>query len=427
MTLKKVSMFLVFLLLFFTPLIYSTATSEVFEITKAVFLMILGSALIYLFSIQLALGKINRSGFIRPSTWALGFIAVTTLATAFSQHLYTSLWWYHIRFTDGLLYTLILFGIYVVCINIFGRRDKKVLLGASVVGVIPVSLLAISQHFTLNGGRVYSTIGQANWLAAYLGMLLPLVLFFALKATGYVRAIFSGIFLITYAGLWYTYSLSGLVGLAAGLIVFAIINKQMFLDNKKAIAVLFGACVVFSILNPGIYQQRLDDISSDFKKIQTEDKGELPTKEEPAKLAPIQGPVPEQISDPTFIRLTVWKGTTNLITSSPKIFLIGTGPETFPYAFQKFWPAQLNYSSEWDYIINKPHNYYLEVFSEIGVLGFAMYLGLVVYSVRKKHKLVTPAIVVFHTTNLFGFPVSSTWLLFWFLLSFLEQKSEEKK
>lgn len=131
-----------------------------------------------------------------------------------------------------------------------------------------------------------------------------------------------------------------------------------------------------------------------------------------------------QISDSTAIRLGIWKGTINLIFSSPKNFIIGTGPQTFPYVFQQFRPAILNYSSEWNFIVNRPHNYYLEVFSELGLLGFISWIYLNIYLLKKAPKILLPSVVVFSITNFFSWPVVATWVLFFFWLGVSEIKDE---
>ena len=122
----------------------------------------------------------------------------------------------------------------------------------------------------------------------------------------------------------------------------------------------------------------------------------------------------------------MWKSTVDLIFSSPKIFLIGAGPETFPYVFQKFRESSLNYSSEWSYILNKPHNYYLEVFSEKGIIGLLIYLYVVIYTLRSKNFLLTPALFGFYITNIFSWPTVSTSLVFWIMLAYLNSLEYEE-
>jgi putative inorganic carbon (HCO3(-)) transporter len=411
-------------LLFFTPLVVSSLTEESFEFPKMFFVYFLGVTLVFVFAIEYILRPIKLKW---PNYWVLAYIAAIALSTLFSSHLYTSVWGYYSRFHGGLTSVLVLFGIYFVGANAFkkfGEAGIKRLMLAPVISLFLISAFALIQHFSFEAGeRVYSTFGQPNWLAAYVVMTMPLVLYFAFeKGVSWPFRQFLGVaFVLAYAALWYTFSLSGLVGLMAGLAVFAWLNWKNIKKNRGWLVVVFGICVLISLLSPKVYGHRFNDVYQDLKKItinvsvvhahESNSENHSPT------------PSAGQISDPWFIRSALWKGTINLVTSSPKIIIIGTGPETFPYQFQLHRPTQLNYSSEWDFIMNKPHNFYLELISESGLIGLVAYLGIIVWSIRKRHAYATPALAAFYVTNFFGFPVVTTALMFWVFLALLETDS----
>ncbi len=98
--------------------------------------------------------------------------------------------------------------------------------------------------------------------------------------------------------------------------------------------------------------------------------------------------------------------------------MIGTGLETFAYQLPFYRDNSLNYSSEWNYILNKPHNYYLEVFIESGILGLVSYLALLIWSMLQKDKVLVAGLLGFYVSNFFGFPTIYTNLLFWLWLAF---------
>jgi O-antigen ligase len=127
-----------------------------------------------------------------------------------------------------------------------------------------------------------------------------------------------------------------------------------------------------------------------------------------------------KVSDPGYIRTELWSTSFLLIKSSPKNLLIGTGPETFPYVYQPFRGAGLNYSSEWDFVFNKPHNYYLEIWAECGIFALALYISLVLKAALNAHYFVFPALIGFAVTNIFGWPVVATALLFWIFVAYSE-------
>lgn len=396
-------------MLLFTPLIFSTNTGEAFEFPKMFFIYLIGSTTIFAFILRRVLGE-TKNPIVWPNVLVLLFVLANVISTVFSSHLYTSIWGYYSRFNGGLVSILIFFGIYVVGINTFKQIRMGKLLLAPIFTLVPISTFAVFQHYYFSeGARVYSTFGQPNWLAAYISMVLPLVLYFALKSkVSRLRLYFLlAVFITSYAALWFTYSMSGLIGFVVGIGLLILLNQEMIKKNFRLILGVFLLCGVISLLNLGVYKERFQDIFIDLRKVQAQT--------EEVDIANVN-----IVSDPAFIRLNLWKGTKNLIFSSPKVFLIGTGPETFPYEFQPFRPKILNYSSEWNYILNKPHNYYLETISEIGLFGLLPYLGIIYYSIKKKHPVITPCLLAFYVTNFFGFPVVATSLLFWVFLAKLD-------
>ena len=340
----------------------------------------------------------------KKSTEKLDFLLLALLLTQlisaiFSSHLHTSIWGYYSRFNGGLLSTLAFVTIYYTLVSLRDKGFINELLNISIVSYIPITIYAIIQHFTFeSNSRVYSTFGQPNWLGAFLAINMLLVLYKLIHTENTKhKVVLAIIFLLGYAGCWYTYSLSALLGLIAGSGFLLLLEKQNLMKNVKLLAGVGILSLVISLSQPGIFGQRLKDIFIDIRKVQ-------------AQTEVIQE---EQVSDPGFIRLYVWKGTLNLIISSPKIFLVGTGQETFPYEFQPFRPAELNYSSEWDYILNKPHNHFLETWAEEGLLGLLVYLGIFWYLLKNARNDLKAATLTIIITSFFGWPTVSISLLLW--------------
>jgi O-antigen ligase len=386
------------ILMFFTPLLFTHFTTEFYEFPKMFFVYALGSTIILLFTL------FNKQKVKWPNYFILGFLLANIVASIFSVNLYTSLWGYYGRFNDGLVSILIFFGLFFVAKNVFGKDDLFNLFLFSLFSIIPVSVSGIIQH--LNGvDRVYSTIGQPNWLGQYLAVLLPFVLYLLFQAQNFKKFIFwFFIYCMGFSCLWFTYSMSSLLGFFVAVTTLTV----LFFKKEKVQLLKIGVVVVFSLVivffNLGFFKNRLNDVFIDVKNAVTStfvayalDDGHL-------------------VSDPGFIRTGIWQGAFALIISTPKIFLLGTGPETFPYVFQKFRPAELNYSSEWDFILNKPHNYYLETWSEIGFFGLLAYLFILYFLVKRIPKFLLPSVVAFLITNIFGWPTVCLNLLFWMFL-----------
>lgn len=420
-TYESINLFLFFILVFFTPTVLSSNTNELYEFPKMFFIYILGSTIIFLFLLR----KIFQpQKFILPDIFVLIFLTANVLSTVFSSHLYTSVWGYYTRFNGGLISTLIYFGIYFVAINTLKVEDFKKLIILILISLIPISTYGVFQHFELTGSaRIYSTFGQPNWLAAYIDMLLPflLVLIFS-NSKGLFERInifWIIIYLVSFLALWFTYSMSGLMGFVAGTFFTFILNRKTFFasSNKTGLKnnlIKFFVILLFSftvaIFNLGFFENRAKDTIKDFK-----------------KFISYQTRVYAQetvydVSDAGFIRKGLWSGTLNLIFSNTKIFLLGTGPETFPYEFQKFRPKELNHSSEWNFIFNNAHNYYLETWSQLGLVGLASYLMIALKILKKMDTKLTPVFIALYVTNLFSWPTVATSVLFWFFLGYFENK-----
>jgi len=429
---KKPYLLFFSILLFFTPLIFVTNTNELFEFPKMFFIYFFGLFIIFFFISDLIINSSKKTKLIKPSIVVFLFVFFTFLSTVFSSHILTSLSGYYSRFNDGLFSYLVFFGLYFVAINRLNGKDLFKLLKISLLPIIPISIYGLAQHL---GGpnilwslpaveRAYSTIGQPNWLAQYMSILLPICLLFALTDDFNNFKYWLFIYSLGFFCLWVTYSMSGLVGFIFGVVVLSLLlahkrstQHLLFVSVPKDIFIrivfLFAISFSISITNIGLFRGKVNDAVIDIKKTISIVK----------KVYALSNDY--EISDPGFIRIELWKSTFNLIKSSPKVFLIGTGPETFPYTFQPFRNTKLNYSSEWDYVFNKPHNYYLELWSESGVVTLLAYFVLLHFLFKKLPWFLYPSLVAFVTTNIFGWPTVSTTIFFWFLISWADIWNKE--
>jgi hypothetical protein len=192
---------LIYLLLLVTPLIFVSNTNELYEFPKMFFVYTTGATIFLLFAVQKLL---SGEKILRPTRVVLLFLVSFLLSTVFSGHLYTSIWGYFSRFNDGLVSIAIYFLIYLVVINKFSKEDFSKLFFVICLGSIPISLYGIFQHFGSEPiTRVYSTIGQPNWLAAYL----LFVLLYSLRRLH--NKVYLLVFCLGYMCFWFTYSLSG--------------------------------------------------------------------------------------------------------------------------------------------------------------------------------------------------------------------------
>lgn len=417
---------------FLTPLIFTTNTKELFEFPKMHFVYAVGTTIIFLFVLK----KIIFEERVKlPGTLILLFAAGYTVSTLFSSHTYTSVWGYYSRFNGGLFSVFVFIGLYIVLINEFNRSELLSLVKFSVFTLVPISLYSVGQHFQITANlwkgspefRSFSTFGQPNWLAAYIAMLLPVCLNFILKTEkSSERLLWSIVFAGGFSGFWFSYSLSGVLGLLAGLTVLAILIRKPLLAGKidpanlKAVVIVFTVCLVIIVAEPGPFKNRVDDALVDFRRIlggAGSSAGQPAAPDTAIASHDVVSEDPYNVSDPGAIRKGLWVGTIHQVISQPKIFLIGTGPETYPYEFQQFRPKELNYTSEWDFVFNKPHNYYLELLSTAGIFTAVVYILLIFKSLNSGGAVFAPALTALYVTNIFSWPTVSTALLFWLFLA----------
>lgn len=391
------------ILLFFTPLIHGTNTNEQYEFPKMIFVYLLVATLAFIFLLK----NINNEFDTKMSnkmTFVLFLYVFANIVSAIgSKYTYTTIWGYYTRFNGGILSLLSYFTLYLILVSVFDKKTLNKLLYASIFTLIPISILGIYQKVTGDfvGDRVYSTFGQPNWLAMYVAMIIPLVLYQIFVDKKWIKIMFL-IYILSFLTLWFTYSLSGILAFIISIIVLILLNKDSLRNNKRVIGIIFISTISIMFLFPGIYIQRIKDTWKDISKYVY-------------KLS--YANAEEQISDPGYIRLNLWKSSIAQVISSPKAFLIGSGPETFSYDFQKYRSPNLNYSSEWNFVINKSHNYYIEQVFEVGVIGGSIYIYLIYLTIKQKDKMILPMLCGMYIANIFGWPTVSTDLLFWVLLA----------
>jgi len=393
------------LLFFFVPLILWPFTSELFEFNKMVLVYILTLFICALWIIKMIKEKkiiFRRTILDIP---LICFLVTSLLSTIFSIDPRTSIFGYYSRFNGGLLsaisYTL-LYWAYVS--NMDRAKTQKTIAYCLVPSALIVSLYGILEHFGIDKNlwvqdvqnRVFSTLGQPNWLAAYLVALIPLTWSFALRKHAWL--ILNLLFFIT---LLFTKSRSGILGFA---VADAIFWGLILWKHKKEYLKQFVIChlsfvIIFLVIGSPF---QVSGIQS--------------------QVSP-SGPALEVGggTESGEIRKIVWKGAIDIWRHN---ILLGTGPETFAFAYYMHRPVEHNLVSEWDFIYNKAHNEYLNIMANTGTLGLASYLAVVIFSIVQISKIIPGSglaialiagYISILITNFFGFsvvPVALEFFLF---------------
>lgn len=393
-----------FLLLFtIVPIILTPWNFELFEFNKMIVTYFFTILIAGAWGVKMASSrevKIRKTPFDIP---ILLFGASQIVSALFSSDPHVSWFGYYSRFNGGVLSIVSYIVLFYAFLSNWNdiqdqlkSKEKPIRLllatafGTSIIVAIygVLERLGIDKHLWVQDvqSRVFSTLGQPNWLAAYIVALLPISLGAALqslqakkKGMSWVPLFLSALSVLYFVTLIFTRSRSGLLGLAIALAIFVgglFITRQL---KKQTMSILVGVALlwtVFLFFN-GSYISQIDDRFT-YQAI----KNRLsPPKTQP-KTAAQQEAQPQGGTLMEFggtesgtIRKYVWEAAISGWKATPKNFLLGTGTETFAFAFFQYKPKEHNLTSEWDFLYNKAHNEYLNYLTTTGILGIGTYLA----------------------------------------------------
>lgn len=364
------------------------------------------------------------------------FVLSQLVSTLFSMDPIVSWFGYYSRFNGGMVsvisYTLLFYAYVSNIKKEFGKKMLFAVLGSAAV----VAIYGVLQHMGIDKhiwvqdvqARVFSTLGQPNWLAAYLVALLPvtLALLLTVQPTKKIQMVMLYVLsTLLFLTLLFTKSRSGLAAFAVVDLIFWIILflKKTPWKHIRTPFILYHLLFVLSVFFFGIGVPTID------RWITGEGiKGQLTKTTQPApQPAAVTGPVLETGgTESGVIRKYVWEAAINAWRANTKNMAIGTGTETFAFAFYEYKPIGHNLTSEWDFLYNKAHNEYLNFLATTGIFGLGTYLFLIgaiifwfIKSQVKQSNMVITALfsgwLSLLITNFFGFSVVVTELLFFLL------------
>jgi hypothetical protein len=370
-----------YLLFIITPFLFNPSTVmpsfELFEWNKMMFVylitVIVGGAWIIK---MIAVKKIifNKTSLFWPLMFFLG---VNIAATVFSIDPYLSFWGYYSRFHGGLLSTISYVFLYFAFVSNLRYLNLSHFLGFMLTSAFIVTSYGIAQRLGVDAdkwvqdvqNRVFSTLGQPNWLAAYLAIVLPISISLFVKRMlkfnqqHFVREMtipskspsrllyalaqerhlfmFSIVSIFFYACLLFTKSRSGFLGFwaanalfwslvlyisrgAGSLLKIFNVGSHLRLNSNlfKSFLILNSSFLILNFIFKTPFPQ--------YNRIATIDifNNQPPVEE-------TQTPVGDTvinvgITDSSKIRKIVWQGAFEIIKNYP---LFGTGPETFAFAY----------------------------------------------------------------------------------------------
>lgn len=453
----KIIHYTFYALFFLVPLIFLPGHVELFQFNKMMTVYFTTTIITSAWIIKMILQRkisIRRTPLDIP---ILLFLFSQVASTVFSIEPYTSIWGYYSRFHGCLLSSISYIFLYYAFVSNAGDESglvretpqqkldkpdkfspgtrarlkawldpgkqrenrtkplvtKKISVGfvqncitALLASATTVALYGILEHFGIDEhywvqdvrNRVFSTLGQPNWLAAFLVTITPLAMFFSVYPRNHQRnstkslklnRLLSTIYLVVvamfYLTLLYTKSRSGLLGFAViyvafwGLVWLSAKRKgQRELKNKQkpllqalrptpyALNSFLKTSIILLVITLSIGTPFTPNITQIAKRLTTKPSPIQSTIKATPK-RPVGGTPSEEI------RKIVWRGAINVWRQWP---ILGSGVETFAYSYYNFRPIEHNFVSEWDFLYNKAHNEYLNFLATTGILGLGSYLLL---------------------------------------------------
>jgi len=328
------------------------------------------------------------------------FFLSQLISTLISTNPTLSWFGYYSRLNGGLLSTLAYLLLFIIAVVHFTPSSFFHLLHRStLLASLPIVTYAQAQHFGIDSNywvqdvkaRVFSTFGQPNWLATYLGVVLAFSLSqINLPDNTFIRRLSSLYPILIIIAIIFTQSKTGLTAtaLVIGLTFILQIGKTKLWQLLSYPFLFF----FLLLITPNFITQKLFPAS-------------------PA--AGTQVPPTQNVTSSGDIRLIVWQGALSLWRQYP---LFGTGPETFADTYYWVRPISHNLTSEWDFLYNKAHNEYLNYAATTGTFGILAYLSVLLFTLiliirSQQYTLLTAylCLLVNHATG-FSIVISALYL-----------------
>ena len=233
-------------------------------------------------------------------------------------------------------------SIYFVTTNIIQTdKNRHFILISWVIGSTWAVIYGLLQR---NGGiwilqvpqmsRVYSTFGNPIFFAAYLVIFIPVIiaLLFYIKKS-FLKLILFLITVLCLIALYFTQTRSAWIGFAVSIIVYGLLNIKSRKTRFMFISGFVFFCIIFSFLTWHIWLRH--------------------------QAHPL-----------------IWRDTFRMWLHYP---IFGTGPGTFHINFPKYASKELlDIWPQKQAIINDAHNEYIQILSEVGIVGLSIFFLLII-------------------------------------------------
>jgi putative inorganic carbon (HCO3(-)) transporter len=399
------------------PLVFYTYAYDVFEYNKiTAFRLLTLLALLAFFTKRLLLAKEPiKASPLWPPVIAIGVTSL--LSTLWTNNLPTSIFGVYEDFEGILTIANYILLFFLVNQHLRHFNDARKFLTAVVVAGTLAGGYGVAQNFgfdfimwnptTYSAARMFGTLGNPNFLAAFVLMCLPVAgMLFLMARRPRVKTLLLVMFLTMAVSIVFTKSRGAMYALAGQFLVLVVYfiydwrksEGQLWKGNRRwllALAVAAGLTLFFPNVRSAI------EVSVE-RTVATLNVKEI-------HITP---------------RLYIWRSAVQMIRDHP---FLGSGLDTFQITFPKYRLAEY-WRLEWNGTPEKAHNFFLQIGATTGLLGLAAWLWLIgLYFIKLVKQLpgLSPprrhlaaaiglAQIGFLIQNQANFTVLSYGLLFWF-------------
>ena len=422
---RKAGELSVLVMLFFIPVIFFTRANDVFETNKMFMLRFFTVYAVFMWLAAAVLKKRFEgytTSFDFPVLGLLGVTFITTFLT--SKNLTTSVYGVYENY-EGIFTALnytVLFYLTVKFAASMGMVRKT--LAMFVIATALIAFYGVLQNFgidfvrwnpeTYNPGRFFSTLGNPNFLAAYLVETIP-ILFMLFFMAGRLpqKVSYLAVLLTAILVLFLTKSRAGAISFAVTAFCIALYSfydsrkseNELFSKNKLWFVFFGAAFLVAAVFAPKMREA--------FAEIWERSKGLLTF--HGVTMTP---------------RVYIWKSALLMFKDFP---LFGTGTDTFQVMFP-YYRFPIYWQLEWNGTPEKTHNVFLQVLATQGIAGFGFYALLLAAFLKKSFGIITRekditrryiafgillGVIAYFTQGLFNYTVVAYGSFFWAALGLM--------
>lgn len=350
------------------PCLFNTRLAAVFAVPKlAALWTVLALGLVVVAAGAVLSGTPPRAGpWLPPVDVAVVcFVVLSVIAWSASIDRRQSLYGERLQY-QGLLTVMLYVGFfYLARLSLTDWRRVRMLVVAMTAGGTLVAAYALVQKAGLDPiwrgylptGRVFSSIGQPNALAAYLVLVIPMAASL-LVAGRAVRAAIAVVLTAMILALVLTQSRAGYLAFVVTLLVLALGMRDELRGRARLLSIGLAAAVCAGLVSVALVPAARTAMGESWRRVASS---------------------ADSASDasPRF-HLDAWNVAVRIAADHP---VLGTGQETFPDVFPRYSHDVLppDRASALDaYRVESPHNVYLAIAAGAGIPALVAYVGILV-------------------------------------------------